>query len=102
MKEFGGLSPLKWSIWGALLQSVYEQARRNGIGVRGANKTKRAPNIIGEKSEPINGRGLPRYFFVCVESMVAEYLKYFGKLSATGKQATKKFLLETQALSINV
>ena len=35
------------------IEHSLSQARRNGIGARGANKRKRAPNSISEKSETI-------------------------------------------------
>ena len=41
-----------------------EEARRNGIGAKGANKSKKPPDTIGEKSEPISGGGLLRYLFL--------------------------------------
>ena len=48
-----------------IIQMENEQARRNGIGAKGANKSKKRPGTIGEKSEPISGGGPEVLFFLC-------------------------------------
>ena len=47
------------------------KASLNIIGAKGASKSKRVPNITGEKCER-QGRGLLSYFLAGVESMVAK------------------------------
>ena len=62
-----------------------EQARQNGIGARGATKSKRALSTIGEKSEPTNGGGAPETLLrLCgVESTVAAHPQYFKQTTTT-------------------
>ena len=61
MKKLSGLESMSYNVNSKWQNSIWisdlGQTFRNRIGSREANKSKRVPNTIGDKSKPVNGGG---------------------------------------------